>query len=264
MDQGLGLEPVTKMTAMERHCARQHNTQCLFFMGATLDSDENVSLVLPIRSDRGDNIHKAGSVTAQNAAFSEAIDDTMASLYTSETHFLCRAADLHSSNLTDLQIALLTQWRLCKTPLISLDAAAANKSSWTAAYFIPVSLNTEADADNDNDERIAEQVLGEEAILLTKIKAINKINRHIDSLSMVLCFLGNCYCLPKISFDVDAVKPIFSQCVEEVGNCLTEPNVRRWFERACLRDGGYHLPWAVFNIIEQVSPVAPTCSFQNT
>ena len=255
MDNVLGLEPARKMTAMERHCERQHNTQCLFFMGTKMDADDNVSLVLPIRSDRGENIQKAGTITAQNAAFAEAIDDTMATLYTSETHFLVRAADLHSSNLTDLQIALLTQWKLCKTPLTSLDAAATNKSSWTAAYFIPVSLSTDADADNDNDERIAEQVLGEEKILLTKIKAINKINRHIDSLSMVLCFLGNCYCLPQISFDVKSVKPIFSQCVEEVGHCLTEPNIRRWFERACLREGGYHLPWAVFNIIEQVSSI---------
>ena len=65
-------------------------------------------------------------------------------------------------------------------------------------YFIPMSLNTEADADNDNNERIVKQVLGKEVVLLTKIKAVSKINRHIDSLSMVLCFLGNCYCLPKL------------------------------------------------------------------
>ena len=33
---------------------------------------------------------------------------------------------------------------------------------------------------------------------------------------------------------------------------MTEPHIRRWFERACLREGGYHLPWAVFSIVEQV------------
>ena len=72
---------------------------------------------------------------------------------------------------------------------------------------------------------------------------------------MVLCFLGNFYCLPKISFHVNNIKPIFSQYIEEVAHCLTETNVRRSFERACLCDSGYQLIWAVFNIIEQVSTV---------
>ena len=105
------------------------------------------------------------------------------------------------------------------------------------AYFILVSLNTEANPDNDNNKRITRKVLGEEVVLLTKIKAVNKINRRIGS----LCFLGNCHCLPKISFDVNTVKPIFSQCVEEVAHCLTETDIRPWFEQACLRNGGYHL-----------------------
>ena len=142
MDQCLGLESTTNMTALERHCAWPHNTQCLFFMVVKTDSDENISLVLPIRSAQGERIHKAGNITAQNAAFAEAIDDMMATLYTTKTHFLYRAADLHSSNLTNLQIALLTQWRIRKTPLISIDEAAANRSSWTTAYFIPVTLTS--------------------------------------------------------------------------------------------------------------------------
>ena len=71
-------------------------------MGVKTDSYDNVSLALPICSAQGERIHKADSVTTQNATFAEAIDDTMVTLYTTETHFLCRAADLHSSNLTDL------------------------------------------------------------------------------------------------------------------------------------------------------------------
>ena len=59
-------------------------------------------------------------------------------------------------------------------------------------------LASEAIADTDNDERIAEQVLGKEVVPLTKIKAVNKTNCSMDSLSKVLCFLGNCYCLPQI------------------------------------------------------------------
>ena len=224
-------------------------------MGVATDADDNTTIELPIRSARGERIHKAGSITAQNAAFAEAIDDTMATLYATDTHYLCRAADLHSGNFTDLQIALMAQGKLRKTPLLSLDEAAINKSSWTTAYLIPVPLASETTIDADNDERIAEQVLGEEVVLLTKIKAVNKINRSMDSLGTVLCFLGNCYCLPQISFNVGSVKPIFSLCVEEVAHCLTDPNTRRWFERACLREGGHHLPWAVFNIIEQVSPL---------
>ena len=81
----------------------------LFFMGVKTNSDNNAALVFPVRSTRGERIHKAGSVTAQNAAFAEAINDTMATLYTTDTHFLCRATDLHSSNFTNLQIALVTQ-----------------------------------------------------------------------------------------------------------------------------------------------------------
>ena len=42
---------------------------------------------------------------AQNAAFAEGIDDTMATMYTSETHFIGHAADLQSGNLTDLQVS---------------------------------------------------------------------------------------------------------------------------------------------------------------
>ena len=106
MDQGLGLESATKQTAFDRHCAKLHNMECLFFVGVKTDSDNNATLVFPVRSTRGERIHKAGSVTAQNAAFAEAINDTMATLYTTDTHFLCRATDLHSSNFTNLQITL--------------------------------------------------------------------------------------------------------------------------------------------------------------
>ena len=153
---------------------------------------------------------------------------------------------------TTPQIALVAQCRICKFPLTSLDAAAKNKTSWTTAYFIPLSLTAEADSDKDNDERIAEQVLGEEIEHLTKYKASIRINRYLDSHSMIMTFLGNCHCFPQVLYDIDAVKPIFVVCIEELADALTEPHIRRWFERACLREGGGHLTWAVFNIVEQV------------
>ena len=71
---------------------------------------------------------------------------------------------------------------------------------------------------------------------------------------MVMTFLGNCHCFPQVLWDIDTVKPIFIVCIEELANALTEPHIRRWFERACLREGGGHLTWAIFNIVEQVRP----------
>ena len=72
--------------------------------------------------------------------------------------------------------------------------------------------------------------MGEELEHLTKIKATNKINRHLDSHGMVVTFLGNCYCFPQVMWDIIAVIPIFVLCVEELADALTEPNIRRWFE----------------------------------
>ena len=101
----LGLKPATKMTAMERYLLRLHHTQCIFFMGVKTNTDDNVTLVLPVRSVQGENINKAGTGTAQNTAFTEGINETIPNMYTSETHFLGRAVDLHSGNLTDLQVS---------------------------------------------------------------------------------------------------------------------------------------------------------------
>ena len=260
-EMDLGLDVTPKLTADEKSTKRLHLTQCLFFMGISKDADDVPTLVLPVRSSEGELIHKAGSKAAQNAAYREGIDDTMTRIYSTSTHFLGRAADFHSNSFTDLQGALITQFRVCKFPLASLDAAAANKTSWSIAYFIPLSLTIDADVDKDNEDRIAEQVLGKEIEHLTKIKATNKINRYMDSHSMVMTFLGNCHCFPQVIWDISSVKPVFIVCVEELADTLTEPHIRRWFERACLREGGYHLPWAVFNIVEQVSILFDTCHF---
>ena len=76
----------------------------------------------------------------------------MTRIYSNSTHFLGRAADLHSNSFIDLQGALITQFRVCKFPLPSLEAAEAHKTSWSIAYFIPLSLTIDADADKDNKE----------------------------------------------------------------------------------------------------------------
>ena len=60
---------------------------------------------------------------------------------------------------------------------------------------------------------------------------------------------------PHISWDIVQAKPVFTQCIQELVDGLTDPNIRRWFEQACLRNGGFHLTWVVFNSIGQVSPV---------
>ena len=187
----------------------------------------------------------------------------MATVYGSLTHFLDRTANFHYGNLTDLQVShtecknstlltpnptpntcattqpvpttclpklqctLLSQFRACKTPLTYLDAAAANKTSWTVAYFIPVSLHIDEDADKESDERIAEQVLGEEVEHLTKIKTTNKIICHLNSHGMVMTFLGNYHCFPQVVWDIKAVRPIFVMCIKELADAMREPNIRR-------------------------------------
>ena len=67
-----------------------------------------------------------------------------------------------------------------------------------------------------------------------------------------MTFIGNSHCFPQVLWNINAVKPIFILYVEELTDTLKEPNIRRWFKRACLREGGYDLTWAVFNIVDQV------------
>ena len=75
---------------------------------------------------------------------------------------------------------------------------------------------------------------------------------------MVKIFLGKYWMCPQIYWDTENVKPVFILCVQELVDGLTEPDIRRWFEQSCLCDGGYHLTWAVFTIIEQVILVSCT------
>ena len=102
-----------------------------------------------------------------------------------------------------------------------------DRSSWSVAYFLPMPLHIDTGADKANDERIAKQVMGKEVNHLTKLKANNKINRHLDTHRMTLTFLGNCYCYPQINWEIFKVIPVFVQCVEKLADALTKPNIHR-------------------------------------
>ena len=74
-------------------------------MGISKDTDDNPTLILPVRSAEGELIHKAGSKVAQNSAYREGINNTTTRIYSNLTHFLGRTADLHSNSFTDLQVS---------------------------------------------------------------------------------------------------------------------------------------------------------------
>ena len=103
-------------------------------------------------------------------------------------------------------------------------------------------------------ECITEQVMGEEIDHLTKMVSTCKINHHIDSMSEVITFLGNCWTWPQLAWDIDARRPIFVGCIKELVDGLSESGIKHWFEHACLCAGGCHLKWTSFNVITHVSP----------
>ena len=98
------------------------------------------------------------------------------------------------------------------------------------AFFFPNYRIDDFDTNKANNERITEQVLGEEVDHLTKMVASCKLNNNLDSLSMVLTFLGNCWIWPQVNWNMALVTLVFTQYVEELEDALTEPNISRWFE----------------------------------
>ena len=111
--------------------------------------------------------------------------------------------------------------------IISLDVGQAENASFSMTYLLPAPLVENTNTKKDNNKRIAEQFMG--------MAATCKINRHLDSMSEATPFLGNSWTWPQLSWDISAGKPIFLRCVEELGNSLSKPDIRRWFEQACIR-----------------------------
>ena len=63
------------------------------------------------------------------------------------------------------------------------------------AYFIHALLVEDAGNDKDNNKCIDEQVMREEIDHLTKMVSTCNINRHLNIMSEVITFLGNCWLL---------------------------------------------------------------------
>ena len=105
--------------------------------------------------------------------------------------------------------------------------AMRDRSAFSVAFFFPNYRIDDFDTNKANNERITEQVLGEEVDHLTKMVASCKLNNNLDSLSMVLTFLGNCWIWPQVNWNTAQVRPVFVQCVEKLADALTKPNIHR-------------------------------------
>ena len=144
----------------------------------------------------------------------------------------------HIHTLTPLQPSLLCQFIPKRSPLSFLGAGQADKAFFNMSYLLHVRIVEDTGNEKDNNERITDQVMGEAINHLSKMVSTCKINRHLDSMSEVINFLGNCWTWPQLSWDTERGKPAFIQCIEELGNHLSKPEIKRWFKRVCFRPEG--------------------------
>ena len=234
-----------------------------FFMGMVTDADGHSTLAKPIPSDQGRNIRTAGSVKQENALYKDALGDTKTWLHEKSTHYLGKASSLNGDAWSEYMIATLAQAKPRRNILGSISDALTDRNGFNVAFYIPPRPN-ETSVDTTNDSRFAEDIMGEETEHLTKLTVKTYIHRHLDDHHAVMRFLGNCWMLPQVIYDTSTVEPIWSTCIEELGQALTEPSVQKWFEATCSKPEGMHIPYSVLNIVEQLHVQLSTSQKERT
>ena len=235
-----------------------------FFMSMEPDANAGIpKLIKPIPSDQGALIRDAGSVKLENLLYKEAIGDTITHIHETSTHYLGKAASLDGDSFSDYMVATLAQAKPRRNILQSISDAKRDKTGHNVAFFIPPRASDTADG-SANDNRFAENIMGEETEHLTKLEAKTNIHLHLDDHTSVLRFLGNCWIIPQIIYDVTHIEPIWSTCIQELGHALTDPSVRKWFDLTCSKPDGHHIPYSVLNIVEQLHVQLATSQKERT
>ena len=152
--------------------------------------------------------------------------------------------------MTDYESACLIQAYFRPDPLPSIGDTAKNKNGASVAFHIP---HREKGADEEgvgeNSDRILDQIMGGVDETLEKIKKSCRVNEDFGSYDDCLALLGNLWTLQRVFFTAEP-KSELALFAELVGDCLSQPHIRRWMVSSEVTKP--EIAYAILNVCEQV------------
>ena len=202
-------------------------------VGAGFDPSDNSVTVGTVTEAMESVFSMPGGKNTKLASFYQVLINGVEEL-SSSTDFLMRRAD--PPNFDTATLALLFNNVIEPTPMTDLTAATTGKHRMRIIFFAPDNKQVTAQREAVTDDRVMEEICGEEKTNFSKVRTSILYNSQVLSMEVFLIWLGNVLTYLVTAYHVnvdkpdDVENPFLYRCYRDVGLCLTTKAARKFLK----------------------------------